>query len=217
MAADPRASKPKPSAIPRENTIQPPDRAAWRAWLHANHARDEGIWVVTFKKAAIAAGKAGPAPLNYDQIVEECLCYGWIDSKPGFLDADRTMLWCSPRKPGSKWAATNKARVERLERDGLIAPAGRAKIDQARRDGTWDALMKSDALTVPPDLVKALRALPQAEEHFAAFPPSVRRGILEWIDNAKRAQTRAARVAQTAEMASRNERANQWRPKPAAD
>ena len=95
-----------------------------------------------------------------------------------------------------------------------MMPAGLAKVEAAQRDGSWSALDAVESLEVPPDLQQALRARPKASDHFAAFPRSVKRGILEWIAGARKAETRARRVEETARLAERNERANQWRPAP---
>lgn len=192
---------------PPPNSVHPITRAAWRAWLKKHHTRADGVWLVSFKKAS------GQPDLGYDAAVEEALCFGWVDSRPGKLDAERTMLYFSPRKPGSAWAKTNKARVERLLAAGLMAPAGLAKVEAARADGTWTKLDAVEELTVPDDLAAALAAHPPAADRFAAFPRSVRRSILEWIVQAKRSETRAKRVAETATKSAVNERANQWRAK----
>lgn len=157
----------------------------------------------------------GKPRFDYDEAVEEALCVGWIDSKPNKLDEQRSMLWFAPRKPGSGWSRPNKERVARLMQAGLMHAAGLAKIEQARADGSWSALDAVEELQIPQDLLSALRALPPAEQHFMAFPRSAKRGILEWIHNAKRAETRAARVAETARLAQQNQRANQWRGKAA--
>lgn len=187
------------------NAVHPLTRADWRAWLAANHTRPDGVWLVTFKKAT------GRPRVEYGDAVEEALCFGWVDSKPGKLDADRSLLWFAPRKPGSGWSKPNKDRVERLTAAGLMTPAGLAKVDAAKRDGTWAMLDAVEALEIPPDLAAALAAAPPAADHFAAFPRSAKRGILEWIVQAKRPETRAKRVAETARLAATNERANQWR------
>jgi len=178
-------------------------RAAWRAWLAAHHATSPGVWVVTWKQGS------GRPRLAYDDIVEEALCFGWIDSLPRKLDADRTMLLVTPRKPGSPWSRLNKARVARLMQAGLMTPAGLAKVEAAKRDGSWTRLDAVEALEVPPDLARALDAHRDAARNFAAFPPSAKKGILQWIASAKRPETRARRVAETARRAARNERANQ--------
>jgi uncharacterized protein YdeI (YjbR/CyaY-like superfamily) len=177
-------------------------RAEWRGWLEAHHGQDEAIWLVTCRKGD------GRPHLPWGEIVDEALCFGWIDSLPRKLDADRTMLLLSPRRAGSRWSAINKDKAERLIRDGLMAPAGAAKIAAAKADGTWSALDEVSALTVPEDLAAALARHGQASTHFAAFPPSARRGILEWIASARRPETRAKRIETTAELAAKNQRAN---------
>jgi uncharacterized protein YdeI (YjbR/CyaY-like superfamily) len=187
------------------NSILAHDRAEWRAWLHAHHARDEGVWLITYKKAS------GKPHLPYNDAVEEALCFGWVDSKPGKLDAERSMLYFAPRKTSTGWSRLNKQRVERLLAAGLMMPAGLAKVEQAQRDGSWVRLDAVEALEIPEDLAHALAAHPNASDHFEAFPRSVKRGILEWILNAKRPATRRARIEQTASLAAKNERANQWR------
>ncbi len=191
---------------PPDNSIHPETRAEWRAWLEEHHTRAEGVWLISYRKAA------GKPTVTYDEAVEEALCSGWIDSKQIKLDDERTMLWYSPRKPGSAWAKTNKARVERLIAQGLMTPAGLAKIEAAKHDGSWNRLDAVDALEIPPDLDKALAAYPNAKRNFEAFPPSIKRGILEWITSAKRPETRSKRVEETARLADENVRANQWRP-----
>lgn len=190
---------------PPLNSVQVKSRAEWRTWLHENHTRQEGIWVITYKKAS------GKPHVSYEDLVEEALCFGWIDSKGNKLDEERTMLWCAPRKTGSKWSGLNKTRVDKLLTAGLIEPAGLAKIEIAKQDGTWNALDKVEALEIPEDLEKALAANRDAQKYFNEFPRSVKRAILEWILNAKRPETRAKRIAETTELAAKNIRANQWR------
>lgn len=154
---------------------------------------------------------ARPSPASPDDLVEEALAFGWVDSLPRKLDDERTMLLVSPRKPGSNWSAVNKARIDKMASAGLMHPAGVAKIEQAKADGSWTALDAVHRLEVPDDLSAAFDRHPGSAEAFAAFPPSTRRGILEWIGNARRPETRAARIAETADKAARGERANQWR------
>lgn len=178
-------------------------RAELREWLAQNHPQPESIWLVTYKKGS-------PFYLPYDDIVEEAICFGWIDSLVRKRDEATTMLLLSPRKAGSAWSRVNKDRVARLEAEGLLHPAGAAKIAQARVDGTWDKLNEVDALVEPPDLVAALAKFSDARRHWDAFPPSTRRGILEWILQAKRPETRAKRIAETARLAEDNVRANQF-------
>jgi uncharacterized protein YdeI (YjbR/CyaY-like superfamily) len=196
-----------PPALP-ENAVHPETRARWRAWLARHHARSAGVWLVEWKRAT------GRPRVTYEAAVEEALCFGWIDSRPRALDAERSLLWFSPRKPRTGWSAPNKARIERLVAAGRMQPAGLARVEAARADGSWQALDAVEALQVPDDLARALAAMPPAAATFAGFPRSAKRGILEWIATAKRADTRARRVEETARLARDGRRANQWPREP---
>lgn len=180
-------------------------RSHWRDWLERNHAHHSGVWLVSWKK------HTGKARMTYDEAVEEALAFGWIDSKPSKVDDERTALWFAPRKPQSSWSRINKERIARLEDQGRMADAGRRAVDAAKANGAWTRLDDVEKLVVPGDLVAALASHDQARENWDTFPRSVRRGILEWIVLAKRESTRARRVEQTALLAARGERANQWR------
>jgi uncharacterized protein YdeI (YjbR/CyaY-like superfamily) len=161
------------------------------------------VWLVTWKP------HTGRPRVTYEEAVEEALCFGWVDSRAGTLDDERHSQWFAPRKQGSNWARSNKIRVERLERDGLMTDAGRAAIEAAKADGSWSRLDDVENLIVPDDLGAAFDEHPRAREHWDAFPRSARRAILEWIVNAKRDETRRKRLRETAESAARGKRANE--------
>lgn len=180
--------------------------AELRAWLEARHAQRESVWIVTAKKGS------GLPHVPWSAVVDEALCYGWIDSLPRKLDENYTMLLLSPRKPGSGWSAVNKKKVDRLVAEGRLAERGLAAIERAKADGSWTLLDAAGALEEPPDLAEALAASPLARELFDRFPPSARRGILEWIAQAKKPETRVARIAKTVDMAARGEKANHPTP-----
>jgi len=187
--------------------VEVTSREQWRAWLAAHHRDTPGIWVMTHKKAS------GDTHVPYAELVEEALCFGWVDSKGRALDERRSMLLLTPRKRGSGWSRPNKERIARLEAAGLMAPAGRAVIDAAKADGSWTALDAVENLQEPPELAAALDADPDARGHWDGFPRSVKRAILEWISTAKRPETRANRIRETAEQAAKGRRANQPRPR----
>lgn len=195
------ATKKKTAAAYPEVAIA--SRAALRRWLAKHHAGARGVWIVTRRRAA-------GGTVAWNDIVEEALCFGWIDSLPRKLDDERTMLLLTPRKPSSKWSAKNKAHIEDLERRGLLHASGREAVARAKENGTWAALDAVSALVVPADLSEALRVHAGARAHWDAFPPSVRRAILEWIEGARRPETRTKRVEETARLAAKGERANQW-------
>lgn len=150
---------------------------------------------------------SGRVGLDYEAAVEEALCFGWVDSTAGRVDDERGKLYFAPRKARSVWAATNKARVERLIADGRMAAAGMAAIERAKANGSWGVLDSVERLEVPADLASALDAHPPAATNFAAFPPSARKQMLGWVAIAQRPETRADRIAKVATSAARNERA----------
>jgi len=175
-------------------------RDEWRAWLEANHATVPGAWLVGWRKGH------GPV-LDYGEAVEEALCFGWVDSTGGRFDERRGKLYFAPRRDRSEWSASNKARVERLIAEGLMRPAGLAAIERAKANGMWTALDEVEQGIVPDDLAAALAAHPPAAERFAAFPWSARRALLLWVSQAKKPETRTARILETARRAARNQRA----------
>ncbi len=166
-------------------------RAEWREWLARNHATAPGVWLVTYKKGS------GKPHLGYDDLVEEALCFGWIDSRANTVDDERSKLMVTPRKAGSGWSRVNKERIARLLAGGLMTPAGMARIETAQADGSWSALDEVEAMIVPPDLDAALRADPKALAGWHRFAPSVKKPLLLWVTSAKRPETRANRVAAT--------------------
>ena len=189
------------SALDDAPLVQPADRDAWRAWLEANHAILRGVWLVTWR------ARSGRQGLDYEAAIEEALCFGWVDGTAGTVDEDRGKLYFARRKPRSGWAATNKARVERLIASGRMAPAGLAAIERAKADGSWTVLDGPERLEIPPDLAAALDQHPPAADRFTSFPPSARKMMLAWVATAVRPGTRASRIEQVATRAARNERA----------
>lgn len=185
------------------DAVHPEDRAAWRRWLAENHGRSPGVWLVRYKR------QTGKPRIAYDDAVEEALAFGWIDSIARTIDDERSMVRFTPRKPRTAWAASNKKRVQRLFAAGLMHPAGLAKVEQAKADGSWELLDTAENLEIPADLEAALAAYPSARANFDAFPPSVQKMAIAWILVARRAGTRAARVNRTARLASEGRRINE--------
>jgi len=177
------------------------DRAAWRRWLERNHASVQGVWVVSRRK------QDGAAALDYDALVEEALCFGWVDSREQPVDAERLMRLVTPRRAGSAWARSNKDRIARLEGAGVLADNGRRVVEAAKADGSWSRYDSAEALEIPDDLRGALEATPEAAHNFDGFTDAAKRTILRWLIDAKRPETRAYRIDETARRAARNERA----------
>jgi uncharacterized protein YdeI (YjbR/CyaY-like superfamily) len=170
-----------------------------RRWLAHHHTRPDSVWLVTFKK------HTGARYVSRDEVLDELICFGWIDGIRRKLDADRTMQLISPRKV-QHWAKSYKDRAARLIEEGRMEAPGLESIRRSRESGLWDFLGDVDALIVPPDLAEALDARPDARRHFDAFPPANRRVVLRWIKLARKPETRSRRIARIAELASRNER-----------
>ena len=176
-------------------------RQAIRVWLQANHATADTFWLVTYKKHVTEYY------VPYGEIVEELLCFGWVDSRTRRVDDDRTMLLVSRRKPGSTWSASNKERVARLEERGLMAEAGRVAVASARADGSWTFLDDVERLEIPDDLAKAFARNQRAKRNYESFNASARKIILLWIKTAKRNETREKRIAETVRLAAKNVKA----------
>ena len=173
-------------------------RQAIRDWLSENHASAGTFWLVTYKK------HVAEHYVPYGDIVEELLCFGWVDSRTRRVDDDRTMLLVSPRKIGSTWSASNKERVARLEKHGLMEGAGRNMIEAAKADGSWTFLDDIERLETPDDLARAFAKNKRALRNYEAFNASAKKVILLWIKTAKRDETRAKRVSETVRLAARN-------------
>lgn len=189
------------------NAVDAPTRTDWRQWLADHHATEKSVWLKIYKKTSSTPS------VTYSESVDEALCFGWIDSSARKGDDQYYLQLFAKRNPRSNWSRVNKDKVERLTAAGLIADAGQAMIDLAKRTGTWTALDNVENLISPPDLQEQLDANPVAKGHFDAFPRSAKRGMLEWLLNAKTPATRAKRIVEIVTRAERNERANQYRPK----
>ena len=177
------------------------DRQAWRSWLKKHHRASRGVWLVYYKV------KSGKPSVRYSEAVKEALCFGWIDSKVNSLDEERYKQVFTPRKPKSVWSKLNKRFVAELVEQGVMTEAGLAKIEAAKQDGSWNALDAVEALMIPTDLQRALEANKTANQNFQAFSNSSKKGILYWIESAKRAETRSKRVTETVRLAAQNKRA----------
>jgi uncharacterized protein YdeI (YjbR/CyaY-like superfamily) len=181
--------------------VGPFDRAGWRRWLGANHARSKGVYLTSWRRGS------GRTSASYEEAVEEALCVGWVDSTGRNLDDEHSIQWFSPRRARSAWARSNKERVARLTASGLMLPAGLAAVEQAKRNGMWTLLDDVEDLVVPNDLAAALAGAADGRANWDAFPPSARRTMLQWVVEARRPETRADRIERIATGAARNERA----------
>lgn len=167
-------------------------------WLLANHLTSPGIWLVTYRKVT-----GNPRP-GFDDIVEELLCFGWIDSKLIKLDETQTMLLCTPRSPASEWSRTNRERVRRLTELGLMQPRGLEMVAIAKQKGTWNSLDEIDNMAEPEDFAVALDDCENARRNWSDAPASYRRNVLYWIRDARRSETRLTRIQRAVAAAAAN-------------
>jgi len=184
------------------------DAAAWRVWLSENHADPAGVWLVLAKK-----GTEKPTSLTYDHALEEALCHGWIDGQARRRDETTYRQRFTPRRKRSVWSKRNTGIAERLRAEGRMHPAGQAEVERAKADGRWEAAYAGPAsIEVPPDLAEALTAEPKAQAMFENLNSQNRYAVLYRIATAKRADTRARRIAQFVTMLARGETVYPQRP-----
>ena len=165
--------------------VEVKSRADLRDWLETNHASSPSVWLVTYKKHT-------DHYVPFETLIEELLCWGWVDSRTRGVDTDRSSVLIAPRNPKSAWSAVNKGLVEKARASGAMTPAGEALIEIAKASGMWTFLDDVERLERPKDLEAALGERIEAWE---AWPRSVKRGTLEWIKTAKTEPTRAKRIA----------------------
>lgn len=172
----------------------------WAQWLAHEHSTSAGAWLRHAKKGA-------PQPsVTYHEALEVALCFGWIDALKRSAGEHYWVQRWTPRKPGSVWSKVNRESALRYIEEGKMQPAGFAAIERARADGRWDAAYDpASRSTIPPDLQAAFDLHPGAAAFFATVSAQNRYAVLFRIQTAKRAETRARKVAQFAAMLARGE------------
>jgi uncharacterized protein YdeI (YjbR/CyaY-like superfamily) len=165
--------------------------AKLRRWLEKNHAKADELWLGLHKK-----GTGKPSP-TWEEVVDEVLCFGWIDGKSKRLDDESWIIRLVPRKPGSKWSARNVGRVEELTKLGRMTPAGTAAFEARKPDAQPYAT--TDELPLDENAEATLKANATAWEFFGSQPPGYRRNASRWVMSAKKPETRARRLAQLIE------------------
>lgn len=167
-------------------------RKEWRNWLEKNHNKETEIWLIFYKV------KVQKASLKYEDAVEEALCFGWIDSTVKRIDNEKHMQRYTPRKPKSNWAASNKSRVKKLIKKGLMTEFGLESIKIAKQNGSWNKLDNIETrLEIPEELKDAFNTNNKSKELFEKLAPSRKKQIIWWIESAKRIETRKKRVKDT--------------------
>ena len=172
---------------------------AWERWLAEHHADVDGVWLTVAKK--------GVEGVSYAEAVEVALCYGWIDGQSRALDERHWLQRYTPRRAASKWSKINRAKAQALIESGAMQPAGLREVERAKADGRWDAAYEGQAsATVPDDLQAALDADGRARAFFDALNATNRYSIIYRVNDAKRPETRARRIAKYVAMCSAHEK-----------
>ncbi|MEA2286251.1 MAG: hypothetical protein QOJ21_2294 [Solirubrobacteraceae bacterium] len=186
-----------PEASPRDGlpivSFLSPDE--WEEWLDDEYATSRGVWLKIARKGT------GRLSVSYDEALDVALAYGWIDGQKGRYDDEHWVQRFTPRTPRSRWSKINCARAGALIAAGRMRPAGLAEVERAKADGRWEAAYDGQSTaTVPEDLQRALDASPAARDFFATLSGANRYAILYRVQDAKRPDTRARRIAQLVEM-----------------
>jgi uncharacterized protein YdeI (YjbR/CyaY-like superfamily) len=177
------------------------DQAALEAWLEAEHATAPGVYVKLAKKGA------GVPSVTYAELVESCLCFGWIDGRSNRLDDRFYLQRITPRRARSVWSQKNVEAVEALTAAGRMRPAGLATVEAARADGGWErAYAGSATITVPDDLAAALAAEPAAQREFEALDGANRYAVLWRVHTAPSDKARTNRIAALVQMLAEGRR-----------
>ena len=164
--------------------------AEWEAWLEANHAASPGV------RLKIAKKNTGIQSVRYPEVLESALCVGWIDGRREALDENYFLQRFTPRQPRSKWSKINREKAEGLVAAGRMRPAGVAEIERAKADGRWEAAYESQSrIAIPDDLERELATRPHAKEFFFRLSSQNRYSILYRLQDAKKPETRARRLA----------------------
>jgi len=168
---------------------------AWAAWLEQHHADTPGVWLRIARKAT------GIPTVTHAEALDVALCFGWIDGQRNRFDEQWFLQKFTPRRARSRWSRINCGKVDALTAEGRMRPAGLREVERAKADGRWDAAYASPRNAgVPPDFEDALAANPPAAATFATLTSANRYAFLYRIDEARRPETRARRIAQFVEM-----------------
>lgn len=200
-----RSSSGRKSSATAAASAGPPllfeDQEAWLSWLRRNHATSSGVWLRIAKKGATVRS------VSYPEAVDAALCFGWIDGQKKSDDESHFLQRFTPRSEKSIWSKINREKAMRLIELGKMNAAGLRQVERAKRDGRWDAAYdSSSSATIPADFQAVLDKMPKAKAFFATLDSRNRYSVLFRIQTAKKAETRAKRIKQFAEMLSRQEK-----------
>lgn len=175
------------------------DSQEWRRWLEENSNNVQEVWLVHYKKGC------GKVSISHDEAVEEALCFGWIDGKLKSIDKERFILRYSPRKANSVWSKINRDKAEMMIAKGRMTESGLAKIEQAKKNGSWDAAYTNKVKDeIPADLEQALMKDSKAFTNFHSFANTYQNMYIGWVVSAKTSETRKKRVIEVVKRSSLN-------------
>ena len=172
----------------------------WRDWLHQNHHSSKGVYLIFYKVSSEFES------MRWEEAVQVAICFGWIDSTVRKMDEERRKQVFSPRKDKSVWSKLNKTYVEKLIEENLMHESGLAKIEVAKKNGTWTSLDAVEDLIMPLDLEMAFGKNTSAFENYKNFSPSYRKSYLYWLNQAKREETRNNRITEIINLCSQNKK-----------
>ncbi|HEU5331945.1 MAG TPA: YdeI/OmpD-associated family protein [Actinocrinis sp.] len=196
-------AEPNEPPAPTERPIVPfASAAAFEKWLGEHHAdTPDGLWL------KIAKRESGIPTVTYAEALDIALCFGWIDGQKDAFDETWWLQRFTPRRARSRWSKVNTEKVATLIEQGRMRPPGMAEIEKAKKDGRWDRAYDRWSTAQPPeDLLTALDANPAAAQFFATLDKRNRYAVLYRVQDAKRPQTRAARIEKFVAMLSRGEK-----------
>ncbi|QRA44281.1 YdeI/OmpD-associated family protein [Chryseobacterium cucumeris] len=184
--------------IAEKQTFNVNTRAEWRQWLEENHHTEQSVWLICNTR------KSNLPNVSWSELVDEALCFGWIDSTRKTIDEGSFMQLFSRRKPKSTWSKINKEKVQKLIKSNLMMKAGFETIRIAKENGSWTILDSVEDLIIPEDLNEAFKIHEGSEAFFQSLSKSVKKMMLQWIVLAKRPETRKNRIDEIARQAAQN-------------
>ena len=192
-------------SLGEKKTVRINTNAEWRRWLDDNHQSEKSVWIIC------NTSKSGLPAVSWSELVDEALCFGWIDSTRKTIDSNSFMQLFSRRKPNSTWSKINKEKIQRLIDANLMMHAGHETIRIAKENGSWTILDSVEELVIPEDLEEAFSIHDGSREYFLSLSKSMKKMLLQWIVLAKRAETRQKRIDEIAEQAAQNDKPKQFR------
>ena len=178
--------------------LQFASRDEFRSWLKDNCVSSGGVWLLFGKSG-------GPKTIKANEALEEALCFGWIDGQMQSIDDKSYIKYFSMRRENSKWSEKNKTLVETLEKQGIMTDYGRVKIEEAKKNGQWNApnsmAITDEQIAVLSDLLKEYEP---AYTNYQAMSPSIKKTYTRAYFDAKTDVGRDKRLSWMIERLNKN-------------